>query len=265
MELMSVLCEINVPRRFTVCLYELTLTADTAMISLVLLYPNTGNAAMKRLFTRIKTNKRGQSFVELMLVALILAFLLAGVVEFGFLLNNYLHVLDGAREAARFSANSVAINDQGASIQEFYISTTIQTLRVTSPVELVGNNQDDIVISVFSVAGTSITRFPDNDGWSLCANYGDQLFYPPYQSVAALDATDWNSCTIRSSAFSVTDVQSLMDAAAPPSGILIVEVFYNYPQILGLPVFSDFLNPIPVYTYSVMPLSSAEPTPTPRP
>jgi len=32
---------------------------------------------------------------------LILALLLTGMVEFGFLLNNYLHVLDGSREAAR--------------------------------------------------------------------------------------------------------------------------------------------------------------------
>jgi hypothetical protein len=208
---------------------------------------------------------QGQSFVELMLVALILAFLLAGVVEFGFLLNNYLHVLDGAREAARFSANSVAIAENGGNIQDFYISASIQALRVTLPVEIVGNNQDDIVISVFSVAGSSITRFPDSDGWSLCANYADQLFYPPYRSVAALDITKWNTCTPRPSSFSIGEVQSLLSSSAPPSGLLIVEIFYNYPQILRLPVFADILDPIPVYTYSAMPLSSAEPTPTPRP
>jgi hypothetical protein len=56
-----------------------------------------------------------------------------------------------------------------------------------------------------------------------------------------------------------------MDPTAPPSGLVIVEIFYNYQQVLGLPLFADFLNPIPVYTYSAMPLSSAEPTPTPRP
>jgi len=58
---------------------------------------------IKRLSSRIRRNKRGQSFIELMFVTLILALLLAGVVEFGFLMNNYLHVVDGAREAARYS------------------------------------------------------------------------------------------------------------------------------------------------------------------
>jgi hypothetical protein len=207
----------------------------------------------------------GQSFVELMLVALVLALLLAGVVEFGFLLNNYLHVLDGARESARFSANSVAIDDDGNSIQEFYISTAIQAMRVISPIELIGNNQDDIVVSVFSVAGGSIARFPDSDGWSLCANYGDQFFYPPYRSVAALDPINWVGCSVHASEFTNGEVQTMLNASAPPSGILVVEVFYNYAQVLGLPIFSDFLNPIPVYTYSIMPISSAEPTPTPRP
>jgi TadE-like protein len=262
---MSVLCEFNVYADLQFSVNELTLTNETAIINLVLIYPSSGHSMMKRFFARMRTNKRGQSFVELMLVALILALLLAGVVEFGFLLNNYLHVLDGGREAARYSANSVAIADNGASIQDFYINTVIQALRVMSPVELVGNNGDDIVISVFSIAGSSVIRFPDSNGWSLCANYADQLFYPPYQTVAALDTANWDSCTVRATEFTLSDVQSLLDAAAPPSGVLIVEIYYNYPQILGLPIFSVFLNPIPVYTYSVMPLSSAEPTPTPRP
>lgn len=210
-------------------------------------------------------NKRGQSFVELMLVALVLALLLAGVVEFGFLLNNYLHVLDGGREAARLSANSVAINNDGSNEQKFYINTIIQALRVMSPVELVGNNGDDIVVSVFSISGTSVVRFPNNNGWSLCANYADQLFYFPQVTTDVLDRTEWNSCTVHASAVTTAKVQSLLDAAAPPSGILVVEIYYNYPQVLGLPLFADFLNPIPVYVHSAMPLSSAEPTPTPMP
>lgn len=190
-------------------------------------------------FLKIKANKHGQSFVELMLILLVLALILAGVVEFGFLMNNYLHVLDGAREAARYSANSVAIADDGTSITSFYENTALQAENVMRPVVLDSDNNDDIVISVFSVAGANIARFPNANGWS---RYGNRV-----------------------SNFTTAEVMALMDVLAPPSGILLVEIFYNYPQVLELPLFADFLNPIPVYTYSVMPLSSAEPTPTPRP
>lgn len=213
---------------------------------------------MKRSFAKLKTNKRGQSFVELMLVALILALLLAGVVEFGFLLNNYLHVLDGGREAARFSANADPFDALGGNDQRFYVNTVIRALQAMSPVELAGNNGDDIVISVFSVAGTSIVRFPNSNGWSLCANYG--VFDSSH-----LTAADWVSCTVHASSMSTDEVGALLASSAPPSGILVVEIYYNYPQVLKLPLFADFLDPIPVYTYSVMPLSAAEPTPTPRP
>jgi uncharacterized protein (UPF0333 family) len=184
-------------------------------------------------------NKRGQSFVELTLVLLVLALILAGVVEFGFLMNNYLHVLDGAREAARFSANSVAIDADGNSIAAFYQNTATQAENVMRPVILDSANGDDIVISVFSIAGEHVLRYPDALGWS---RYGTHV-----------------------SNLSTAEVMALMDPAAPPSGLVIVEIFYNYEQVLGLPLFADFLNPIPVYTYSAMPLSSAEPTPTPRP
>jgi hypothetical protein len=193
----------------------------------------------KRSVKRSDKNKRGQSFVELSLVLLVLAMILAGVVEFGFLMNNYLHVLDGAREGARFSANSVAFNDDGSSILSFYENTATQVENVMRPVLLNSAAGDDVVISVFSVAGLSVARFPDSDGWSKYGNH--------------------------TSNFTTAEVVSMLDALAPPSGILLVELFYNYPQVLNLPLFSDFLNPIPVYTYSVMPLSSAEPTPTPRP
>jgi len=179
-----------------------------------------------------------------MLVTLILALMIAGVVEFGFLVNNYLHVFDAAREAARFSSGGLAFYPNGTSIIEFYDNTVIQAERVLAPVVLDPANGDDIVISVFSIAGASIVRFPDPDGWSA---YGNQL-----------------------SNFTTTDIANLVDPTSPSSGVLLVEIFYNYPQMLKLPIFTNSVysivpDPIPVYVYSVMPISSAEPTPTPRP
>jgi hypothetical protein len=48
--------------------------------------------------------------------------------------------------------------------------------------------------------------------------------------------------------------------------VLLVEIFYNYPQKLRLPVFTQLVpDPIPVYVYAIMPLPAAEPIPTPTP
>jgi hypothetical protein len=222
---------------------------------------------IKGFFSRIRTNKHGQSFVELMLVTLILALMLAGVVEFGYLLNSYLKVLDGAREGARYSNMDVAFEyvkipvPGYVSIQTFYVNTAIQTMRVMSPIVLNGNRGDDIVISVFSVAGSSIVRWPEGyvNGWNLCENRTD----PAFQVNNDLNLANWNSCAPRPSHFTTGQILARMDANAPVSGVLLVEVYYNYPQILKLPVFDQVIpDPILVYTYSVMPLSSAEPTPT---
>jgi hypothetical protein len=217
----------------------LTLTDDTAIIMMVYNYFVPGLVMHMRLLAHFRKNKRGQSFVELMVILLVLALLLAGVVEFGFLMNYYLHVLDGAREAARYFANGVAIDEFGAPIMSFFQDTATHAENVMKPVILNSDNGDDIVISVFSVAGSDIARLPDEDGWS---RYGNHV-----------------------SNFTTAEVLSLLDVQAPPSGILLVEIFYNYPQVLELPLFADFLNPIPVFTYAAMPLSSAEPTPTPSP
>ena len=49
---------------------------------------------------------------------------------------------------------------------------------------------------------------------------------------------------------------------SPNTGFLIIEIFYDYYQLLNMPIFSSIVpNPIPVYTYAIMPLSAAEPTP----
>jgi hypothetical protein len=220
---------------------------------------------VKQFFSRIGSKANGQAFVELVLVVLILALMLAGVVEFGYLLNSYLKVIDGSREGARFSSRSLPfeVGNEEFSNQVFYTQTVTQAMRVMAPITLNGNLGDDIVVSVFSVGqgGGTIRRWPIgyDSGWNLCNNHTDGAL------VGVLNVENWSSCTPRNSHFSTDQIQSLTQTSAPlPSGILLVEVFYNYPQILKLPVFSSVIpDPILIYTYSVMPLSAAEPTKSP--
>ena len=248
-----------------------------------------------RLIARIKRQPRGQSFIELILVLLVLMFILSASVEFGFLLNNYLHVLDAAREAARQSSTSVPFTMTNGSISgpyapPFYYVTAAKAGTTMFPVELDPTYPDDIVISVFSVSGNSLVRFPSGDpnGWSLCAHYkvnaedtangygGFAAYFPSIGAPVPPELSDsgWSAgCTVRSTTFSNSDILGRMDATAPHSGVLLVEIFYNYPQILKLPLLSNTTlfglpispipDPIPLYVYTIMPISSAEPTQVP--
>ena len=226
---------------------------------------------------------QGQSFVELILVLFILLMIFAAVVEYGFMLNNYMHVLDGAREAARYSNNAIAFDPvTQAVVPEFYYITAEQAANTMAPIKLDPSLGDEILISVFGVAGTNIDRYPNATGWSLCANYDGLVNYfwgldpnhpvDPLQSVPiGLADENWYTCpTTQSSHFTSDTIRGQLISGAPNAGILLVEIFYNYPQLLKLPFFSnnDFMgvkfslvpDPIPTYVYTIMPISSAEPT-----
>ncbi len=225
----------------------------------------------KKRFERLS---RGQSLVELSLVVVFLGLILAGVVEMGFLLNQYLHVLDGSREAARYSSNNVPFNldPEGAPTgdrPEFYYLTAAKVAEVMAPVILNPVNPDDIIVSVFSVAGGEIKRFPEADpsGWSLCTHYADFAAYFTHNYGAIpinLSNSAWSSCHPRQTQMSTTFIMNHMDTGAPNSGVLLVEVYYSYPQLLKLPVMTSVLpDPIPIYVYSIMPNSGSEPTQVP--
>ncbi len=244
----------------------------------------------KRMLSRMRRQPRGQSFVELMFVIMFLALLLTGVVEYGFMLNFYLHVLDGSREAARYSStwNPFVLDSSGVTISSyyyppFYYVAAAEAATTMAPVSLNPANPDDIVVSVFSLDGATPTRFPTTDpnGWSLCAHFkanaedtaagyaGFAAYFPslnppapvPIQPVAA-----WNAgCIVRTTQISATNLKNLLGSLVPPdTGVVLVEIYYNYPQLLKLPVLTSVLpDPIPLYVYSIMPLSSAQPTQVP--
>jgi hypothetical protein len=257
----------------------------------------------KRIYSRMRRQPRGQSFVELMLVVMFLALLLAGVVEYGFMLNQYLHVLDGAREASRYAASSSTgpfiVNPDGSletspppngpgpiiDNMPFYYYTAAKAASTMKPVELNPGHSptspDDIIVSVFSVTtGNLPFRFPlaDPQGWSLCKDFAG--FKSFFNNVLLLPVPDelsdssWNSCgaNARVSQFSPADIQSRLDGSAPNTGVILVEIYYNYPQLLKLLSNNGFMgvtytimpDPVPLYVYTIMPISSAEPTQVPH-
>ena len=229
---------------------------------------------IKQFLKKSDRSRRGQSFVELLLVLVILMMMLAGVVEYGFLINSYIHVLDGTREAARTYNSYKAFDpDTQVKIDTFYFFTAEQAATTMTPVVLNPDAGDDIIISVISLRGTNITRHPYSTGWSLCGNYAAYLQYYRDQSTTPLEqlsAEGWKHCSANDSRLTNADITARAGVNAMQSGLLVVEIIYHYSQVLKLPFFSgaEFLgtkyslipDPIPLYLYSIMPMSSAEPT-----
>ena len=200
------------------------------------------------------SKEKGQSFVELSLVFLVLLVLLVGMVEFGNLLNQYINLVDGAREGARFGSNDDPYQKGGITVFYGKIYQVVQgefdafgnqlSKGAINPIVL-DPATDDIVVSVYSVIGNDPTTHNKKATLIDMGLGGPGSRYGNHES-----------------AFDHTDIERLTEASAPNTGVLLVEVFYDYHQILNFFSFGSKPGIIEVSTYSIMPLSAAEPTPT---
>ena len=221
--------------------------------------------------------------VEIAIIFPVLLIVLTGLVEFGFMLNDYLTVLDAARNAARFSADSnFTVSDSsvycdGASgTTDFYTQTAClvcielanekpainaglddsadeTALRTTNTNWQVNGDffncpldasQDDVIINAISVQSGSPAV-----AQMLTSGSGWELYGQGYTPKV-------------DSAFVVSN----MVTGSPDAGFLSVEVIYHYEHVLGLPWIGAFLgNPTALHIYTIMPLASGEPTSTPIP
>jgi len=198
----------------------------------------------------------GQSLVEFTVLLPVLLMMLSGLIEFGFMLNYYLDLIDGAREAARFAAGDDPLRDAAGNWSEpnwpFYSrvqTIAIQSLDLSSDGRIVLDcTTDDIIISAFGVDNGLVgpppnpqgRRFPSGwpDGFKLCANG-------------------------LTSAFTNAQIEARL-MGAPDSGLVLIEIFYSYHMVLGLPWITAFVpDPIRLHAYSIMPNVNLEPTPTP--
>jgi hypothetical protein len=215
---------------------------------------------------------KGQSLVELSLILLLLLIMLTGAVEFGTLLNQYTTVVDAARAGARFASNdepfvrvvspscpvpfcvsmnffhNVDIIIEGAELGRDPAPPAIDRDKgALSPIRLQPEEGDDVVVSVFSIHNGVVTRFPASEGgWSYYRSLG--LGYPG-----------------QTSEFTSAEMEARLNGLAPDTGMVLVEIFYNYHQLLGFWRILGIPDPILVHTYAIMPVSAAEPTPIPIP
>ena len=220
-------------------------------------------------FRRGRAKSIGQSLVEFTVLLPVLLIMISGLIEFGIMLNYYLDLIDAAREAARYASDTDLIRNPNPPYASLELSTNpmyakIQDLamqslaaasdnridwpkmRVMYPGTFCDHVKGDIVISAFGVLNKSPNpaivdkRFPTDapNGHSLCNHYFSKL--------------------------SSADIQARLDAAAPTSGIVLVEIYFDYDQVLALPWITAFVpDPIHLHAYTIMPNANVEPTPTP--
>ena len=200
-------------------------------------------AWVRKLWAR-RRGARGQSMVEFLVMLPVLLIMMSGLIEFGFLLNYYLDIIDGARDGARFAANVDPLEPDDfildcSNSTYFYRLVPCVVTQALEPQITLDPARDDLVISAFSVGGGVVTaRFPDADGWSLNSHY--------------------------TSRFTSADLQAMLDPSAPNTGVVLVEIFFNYDMILGLPWITAFIdNPVVLHAYTIMPNTFVEPTRTP--
>jgi Flp pilus assembly protein TadG len=175
--------------------------------------------------------QRGQSVVELAIVTPFLVFLLLGTVEIGNAYNSYLTLVNASREGARL----------GARGNIFSSSELLQVVEQhSSGLSLATNGT--VIYTVVTADPTATPTFQVTST-KLLNNGGSSHF-----TAAGLQTLEQQLTTT--------------GIAAPYSGYLskekfvIVELIYTHHTLFNVGAFLS-LDPIPMYAYTVMPVSAA--------
>ncbi|MEA4909521.1 MAG: pilus assembly protein [Chloroflexi bacterium] len=247
---------------------------------------------MKSFFSRISQylprrndSRRGQSYLELALVLPILLIMLLGLVEVTFFISRYLDLIDLTREAARFASVRDPFTQADLSTVDcshpdpfnFYYHTACifsppadsttpcadpKFCNGLNPFVVLNEATDDVVVSVYTVSDHAVTdQWPTPDGyWALSDHDADTAHNSNWQ-------TDCQGNVIHSEPhFTQGTVDAALDSLAPKSkGLVAVEFYYCYDQVLSIPILTNFIpNPLRIHVYTTMPLPAAQPTATPN-
>jgi hypothetical protein len=207
---------------------------------------------------------RAQSLVEVAIAFPILIMLFGGVVEFGFILNTYLSLVDATRDSARYWSNddpfcneinascpvADGVSDDDAG---FYYETAYDVQKILDPLLLdstyqgrriiLDENTDDVIVSVYGIKDDTV------DTVTLWRGNPYHLFPTPAHPTGNYP-----------SLFTEASILNTHIVDAPNAGLLLVEVHYNYHHVLNLPWMTAILpNPLHLQAYTIMPIRAGEP------
>ena len=235
-----------------------------------------------------RQKSRGQSLVEIALTLPVLLILFSGMVEFGFMLNYYLSLLDATRYAARhysgknpFITPSLNLADD-QTFYYFYDNATdpanpvdygaaydvwsqLQPRDSSDNARKVGlnPNTDDVIVSVYSVDKTgAINPYPLSAYYPSPVGAGSPFIHGsghcPSSDPDVNDGKFHLYCNVKGTFNSATLLSQIV-SGSPCQGFLVVEVAYQYHQILGLPWTELTIGSPILHAYTVMPLPAAAP------
>lgn len=214
---------------------------------------------MADLFNRIHSRRRlrikGQSIVEFTLLLPLLLMLLSSLIEFGFMLNEYLDLIDTTRETARYLADQPPFKGGTVYDESFYLRGVDEmgnTIERAGWIEL-DEATDDLVISVFSV-----TNWADADRFPV--QFTDDRGDCGGQNGGGMGWRLYCNKTTKFTKEEVMDRINNTSSIPPDNGIVLVELFYHYHMRLGLPWVTGIIgDTIELHAYSFAPNAHAEP------
>lgn len=171
--------------------------------------------------------ERGQGLVEMALILPFLLVLVIGIVELGIALNRQLTVVNAAREGARFGAT-------GATASDIYTETLLATSQMFDFTEV-----NAVVVVIHAKTNEAGDGFEE---W-------EEQIYPeaPVPHVTP------------------DEVLAELQAEGDPANIKLVavDVEYDHQSLLGLPFVGALAGQIPIGSWTVMRLESADGVRTP--
>jgi Flp pilus assembly protein TadG len=244
---------------------------------------------------------RGQSLVEITLFIPILLLMLVGFVEIGTFINDYVTVTDTTRSAARYvsvqdptetrcqpfgpKSNPTEISFSSTACESEY-SAAAATVKGWGADRLYQVCKESETVNFFYVTGCTVVRSLGSDmNTVLSTTEGIDVVVTTVPITAGVPLANgtvtWSLYGNRTSDFlKVSPPASSSDFAdsfmaelqrfgtAPPTGVVIVEVYAAHKQVTGL--FSSasrltggsamLADPIPIHAYSIFPLVALDPS-----
>ncbi len=243
----------------------------------------------------LRRREKGQSLVETALIMPILLLMFIGVLEVGWALRGYLTLLNASREAARFAARGRYVDfstQERAMVGYGYVlSQTELSLAGQMDVHFTGTDTNATLIITHYFIGTRKpcdtppcnNNTPSNCSSPPCNSCsdrnkreretppGDDVIQGPddgahgyYRVRFGLDRPSLISPTLTLATLIEENIRfncelNARDPTAPYSdnSVVIVEILYDQPQLLGVPLVSNrFTNPVPLYVHTIMRITS---------
>ena len=185
-----------------------------------------------------KRKSPGQSLIEFAIALPVLVGILVAMMEFGFILNFYLSLLDATRGAARWASLANPLNADGTDDMDYYITTAeLVRTELAPPTDgrklILDPATDGVIVTVYCVeSGTTATMYPDTGSYN-------------------------TNPSMIASAFTTTDIENTYADDAPDAGLVLVEVYYGYRPVIGL----FYTGKVTLRAHSIMPANAADPIP----